>query len=84
MQSHPQEIFIGFSFLFETPNLPWVVIGDFNIIKSNGEKIGGPASFAKADFVDLLDRNYPYYLPFLGYKFTWSYHREGIYTWQQP
>lgn len=57
--------------------MPWIIIGDFNIIKSDEEKIGGlplPSS-AKVDFVDFIDNNYLYNLPFLTSQFT---------CWNQP
>lgn len=63
-------------------SMSWITIDNFNIIKSDEEKIRGPPlhSFAKADFVDFIKNNSLYDLPFLGSKFTWSCCRDGIYT----
>lgn len=54
------------------PNIPWIVVEDFNTIRSDGEKLGYvPSSqYAKVDFNDFNDDSSLYDFSFLGSKFT--------------
>ena len=53
-------------------NVPWCVIGDFNIIRYPSERLGceafSPAMFAFSDFIEA---NYLVNLPLEGASFTW-------------
>lgn len=60
-------------------NLPWIVLGDFNAIRWESEKMGGTKLCPKAmesfnnciDYCGLTD------LLLAGYQFTWSNSSEG-------
>lgn len=60
-------------------NLPIMLIGDFNIVKTDEEKLGGGPILraAKQDFVQFIDTNSLYDVPFTGSRFTWHRNRNG-------
>jgi hypothetical protein len=60
-------------------NDPWLCIGDFNIIISPDDKIGGRPynSFISNPMFDFMSKFGMVDLSFFGNPFTWSNHRQG-------
>jgi hypothetical protein len=65
--------------LGENFNGPWLCIGDFNMILSQQDKMGGlPYASSSMDFFhDFVNTNGMVDLGFIGTPFTWSNHRDG-------
>ncbi|KAJ4972829.1 hypothetical protein NE237_006003 [Protea cynaroides] len=59
--------------------LLWVLLGDFNVVRFGGEKVGGdfPNEEALEDFNNSLDRNSLTDLSWKGQLLTWSSGRKG-------
>lgn len=60
-------------------NMPWIVIGDFNMIFNQSEKQGG-LPFNKVNneyYYTILERAGLYDLGYVGYDYTWDSHRES-------
>ncbi|XP_060972642.1 uncharacterized protein LOC133038492 [Cannabis sativa] len=62
------------------PLMPWLVIGDFNEILSNQNKLGGALRCEQQmdKFRSVLDICYLYEQPFDGYPFTWIKGRHNV------
>lgn len=60
--------------------LPWVVSGDFNIIRNDSKRVGGHPRplYAMVDFNDCIDKCYLLQLPILGRKLSWCNGHEGL------
>ncbi|BFG35444.1 hypothetical protein CerSpe_217180 [Prunus speciosa] len=60
------------TFVAESHDLPWLLVGDFNDILSVDEKLGGASSGRSKGFKDWVDRHEMLDLGFTGPKFTWT------------
>lgn len=59
------------------PNIPWIVVGDFNIVTSQEEKMSGcPINLNDAaEFAQMIQQSSLTNLGYNGSKYTWSNNR---------
>ncbi|KAL4278976.1 hypothetical protein GQ457_03G033020 [Hibiscus cannabinus] len=58
--------------VIEISDVPVIIGGDFNTVKSSEEKLGGEANFqATNDFLEFIQKNNLVDLPLAGSKYTW-------------
>ena len=57
---------------------PWVLIGDFNQVEDNSQKLGGSRIIQGVNaFRDWKETNKLLDIPFHGVQYTWTNNREG-------
>ncbi|KAJ4968580.1 hypothetical protein NE237_015281 [Protea cynaroides] len=74
-----RELWAEFDRIQNTSQLAWALLGDFNVVRFQGEKIGGAFLNEEAveEFNDCLDRSFLTDLTWKGQFLTWSNGRKG-------
>ncbi|KAF7149658.1 hypothetical protein RHSIM_Rhsim02G0067400 [Rhododendron simsii] len=75
----PRDLWVEVSQLVADREKPWVIMGDFNAITSNNEKLGGrdEEEWELRDFKDFIGTNQLIDIGYVGHSFTWSNKRGG-------